>query len=94
MKKIVYNLCFLIVLGLVAQAIFVVFSSNTTITASLKVKKIQAENYQLQQNISILEDKITAQQAINNLSLQADGQDYVDIDKREVIIAPILANLP
>ena len=94
MKKLIFNFYLLVILALIAQAIFVVFTSNTTIADSLKVKKIQAENQQINDRLSVLEDKITQSQAINHLTGQAVNQDFVSIDKRQLVAKQTLASLP
>jgi C4-dicarboxylate-specific signal transduction histidine kinase len=101
MKKIVANFYLLALLGLVAQAIYVVSVNNSAITDSLKVGAVQTENKQLQQKISLLEDKIARMQSLNYLLERVEaseagvsGKQWQPIGERQVVSAPVVASLP
>ncbi len=92
MKKLILNFYLFVIFALVIQAVYVVFSSNSTITDSLKVKAIQAQNVALTNELNVLEDKITMGQALSHLTSQPTHQALVSIDRRQLVTGQTFAS--
>lgn len=93
MQKLIINYYIFAILGLIAQAIFVVFSSNISIATNLEIKSLQAENQLVNDQIRVLEDKISSNNSSYNLISQAEFNDYVPITKRTLVSSRSLASL-
>jgi hypothetical protein len=80
MKKMIINFYFLVFLGLIAQAVFVVVAGNATVASRLKFNKISEENQQLEARASLLRNRIATSKALANLEGQ-EQSGYVEITK-------------
>lgn len=93
MQKLIINYYLLAILGLIAQAIFVVFSSNVSIATNLEIKTFQAENQAMTDQIRVLQDKISSNNSSYNLISQAEFSNYVPITSRTLVSPRSLASL-
>lgn len=93
MQKLIVNYYIFAVLGLMMQAVFVVFSSNISIATNLEIKTLQAQNQTVNDKIRILQDKISSNNSSYNLTSQAEFADYVPIAKRTSVNLRSLASL-
>ena len=92
MSKLKENFYWLIALGLIAQAVFVVFSSNAAVSDNYRLSSIQAENDELREQIDILENKIAARRSLG--AIQADSSvlkvdEFVPIEEREIVTSAV-----
>ncbi len=94
MKKLTINYYLILILGLIIQAVFVVFSGNISIAASLETKALQAENQAITSRLYLLEDKISTYNSSYHLNSVADLSLYEPINKRITIASKNLASLP
>lgn len=94
MKRLVANYYLFVMLGLIAQALFVVFSGNVSIASNLQLKKLQAENDAIDVRISLLQDQISSNNSSYNLTSQTEFTDYAPIADRTVVHSQSVASLP
>lgn len=94
MNKIIANYYLFVILALVVQAIFVVFSGNISIADTLATKTIQAENQVISDRIRVLEDKISEHTSSYSLNAQANLEGYQPIAERLTIASDHVASLP
>jgi hypothetical protein len=77
MKKLLFNFYFMIILGLTAQAIFVVVTGNATTVKRLQYEALLQENEALEERISILSDRIAQGQSLEELEAYLTANGYV-----------------
>lgn len=93
MQKLIVNYYIFAILGLIAQAVFVVFSSNISIATNLEIKTLQFANQTASDRIRILQDKISSNNSSYNLTSQTEFADYVPITNRTLVSSRSLASL-
>ncbi len=93
MKKILINYYLLATLALIAQAIFVVYSGNIAIATNLEITSLQAENDAINENIRLLQDKISYNNSSHALAETADYGQFVPIQDRLLVAPRSLASL-
>ena len=81
MKKLLFNFYFMIILGLTAQAVFVVIVGNETTVKRLQYEAILTENESLEESISLLQDKIARGQSLEGIENYLAAGGYVAIDR-------------
>ncbi len=92
MSKIKENFYWLIALGLIAQAVFVVFSSNAAVSDNYRLSSIQAQNDDLREQIDILENKIAARRSLSTIEANTatiQQKDFVPIQEREIVTSTV-----
>jgi hypothetical protein len=81
MKKLLFNFYFMIILGLTAQAVFVVVAGNETTVKRLQYEAIAYENEALEERISLLQDKIARGQSLEEIETYLTANGYIAIDR-------------